>query len=49
MRTRATLAANRGLGLGDATRSRVETWLFFPVESKRTSTADAAAEITGSG
>jgi hypothetical protein len=45
IRTRATLVAkNRGRGLGDFTRSRVETWLFSPVESNRTSTADAAAE-----
>jgi hypothetical protein len=44
MRTRATLAANRGRGRGDAKRSLVETRLFSLVESKRTSTADAAAE-----
>ena len=49
MRTLATLEANRGRGLGNAKRSRVETWLFSPVESKRTSTADAATESAGSG
>ena len=48
IRTRATLVASRGRGLNDFTRSRVETWLFSPVESKRTSTADAATEIVGS-
>jgi hypothetical protein len=48
MRTRATLAANRGRGLGDANRSCVRTWLFSSVESKRTSTADAATESAGS-
>ena len=49
MRTRATLAANRGRGLGDPKRSCVRTWLFSPVESKRTSTADAATECAASG
>jgi hypothetical protein len=49
MRTLATLEANRGRGLGNAKRSRVETWLFSPVESKSTSTADAATESAGSG
>jgi hypothetical protein len=48
MRTRATRAANRGRGLGDAKRSCVRTWLFSPVESKRISTADAATEAAGS-
>jgi hypothetical protein len=49
MRTRATLAANRGRGLGDAKRSCVRTWLISPVELKRTSTADAATECAVSG
>jgi hypothetical protein len=48
IRTLATLVANRGRGLGDFKRSRVETWLFSLVESKRTSTADAATECVGS-
>jgi hypothetical protein len=49
LRTRATRAAKRGRGLGDAERSCVRTWLFSPVESKRTSTADAATESAGFG
>jgi hypothetical protein len=49
MRTRATLEANRGRGLRDAKRSCLRTWLFSPVASKRTSTADAATEGAGSG
>src|SRR3954468_12546191 len=49
MRTRDTRAANGRRGLGDTTRSCVRTWLFSPVESNRTSTADAATEGTASG
>jgi hypothetical protein len=48
LRTRAIFLETRGRGRGDARRSCVRTWRFSPVESKSTSTADAATDTAGS-
>src|SRR5262245_46138452 len=49
IRTRATRAATRRRGLGDAAPSCVSIGLSSLDESKRTSTADAATERSGPG